>query len=215
MKVFKDDWLAYYDNPPPRSQMNVYMFIDSANSKKEHADYTTIWVIGYNTDENYYILDGVHDRMSLTERTDALFELQKKWRPLNTFWEQQGAMSDVQHVQYVQDHTGWHFGITSLNHSIPKETRIRKLQPLFEAHRIWLPKTLPKLCTDKNVRDVIREFVDDEYSTFPGVKHDDMLDPLADIQDDVVVAMTSFPQGEEELETSGGDLYRCNTRWIH
>lgn len=213
MKVFKTSWLGFYDRPPERDKMNVYIFVDSANAKKKQKnqdpDYTTMWVIGYGADENYYILDGIHDRLNLKERTDAIFELHRKWRPNNVFWEQVGAMSDVAHLQDVMDRESWHFSIVPLNHTVHKDTRIRSLQPLFEGGMIWLPRTLPKLCADGNVRDVIAEFIDDEYNVFPGCKHDDMIDPLADICDTAVKVATSFPQAEEY----SGDYTRTVTAW--
>lgn len=216
MKVFREPWLAYYDTVPPREQMNVYVFVDSANAKKKQKDqdpdYTTMWVIGYGSDQNYYLLDCVHDRLNLKERTDRLFDLHRKWRPNNVFWEQVGAMSDVAHVQDVQDREGWHFSVVPLNHTVAKDTRIRSLQPLFEAHRIWMPRTMPRLCADGNVRDMIRDFVDDEYLVFPGSRHDDMIDPLADICDNEVRMSTSFPQ---EQPFDGYQSGRTVTAWRH
>lgn len=211
MRVFKESWLCFYTNPPARENMNVYTFVDSANSKKENADYTTMVTIGYAQDQNFYLLDLVHDRMNLKERTDAIFEINRKFRPIVTFWEQIGAMADISHIQLEQDRLGWHFSIHPLNHRVAKDTRIRSLQPHFENARIWLPRTMAKLCADGNVRDTIREMIDDEYLVFPGCKHDDILDPLADICDQEVIAATSFPR--EEIDDGSGGVYQANTTW--
>lgn len=217
MRTFKDEWLCFYDSPPPRSRMNVYIFVDSANSKKENADFTTMWVLGYCADGNYYALDLVHDRLSLSERTRELFDLVRFWKPNNVFWEQIGAMSDVAHIQDVMNREGWHFGITALNHRIAKETRIRSLQPQFEAHRIWLPRYLRKTAVDGHVYFPITEFVENEYKIFPGCRHDDMIDPLADINDKEVIAATTFPQetfgGESPDRWSRHREGRANTDW--
>lgn len=213
MKVFKESWLCFYDTRPQREKMNVYIFVDSANVKKKQKDqdpdFTTMLAVGYGGDQNYYLLDAVHDRLNLKERTDALFELHRKWRPNTVFWEQVGAMSDVAHIQDVMDRESWHFSIVPLNHTVAKDTRIRSLQPLFEAGRMWLPRTLPKTCADGNVRDLIEYFVKEEYKVFPGCKHDDFIDPLADINDIPVKASTSFPQEDE----FGDDAGRAVTNW--
>ena len=216
MRVFKDDWLCFYDSPPPRSRMNVYILVDSANSKKENADYTTMWALGFGADRNYYILDLIHDRLSLSERTRELFDLVKFWAPNNVFWEQVGAMSDVAHIQDVMDREGWHFGITALNHRIAKETRIRSLQPQFEAHRIWLPKYLRKTAVDGHIYFPVTEFIENEYKIFPGCKHDDMIDPLADINDQEVINSTSFPQEQADddiISWQDSKQGAANTKW--
>lgn len=207
--AFREQWLCFYDTPPARSAMNVYVFVDGANAKKRNSDYTTMWVVGYCQDGNRYVLDCEHDRMNLSERTRKLFALNRVWRPNMTFWEQVGAMSDVQHVRLEQDREAWHFPITSIPHSVPKDQRIRSLEPEFESGRIWLPRKLRKVRVDGSVYDPIEEFVEDEYKTYPIVAHDDMLDPLADINDEAVVAATSFPKCREGVSDEG----RANTSW--
>lgn len=213
MKTFRLDWLCFYDKAPHRSQMNVYTFIDGANSKKEQADFTTMWTIGYGQDGNRYVLDLVHDRLSLTERTDELFRIQRDpaLRPITTFWEQVGAMSDVAHVQDVQDREGWHFPIIPLNHRAPKENRIRSLVPDFEALRWWFPRTLFKKHVDGSVHDEIAEFVENEYEPFPACKHDDELDPLADVNDDEVRRVCSFPRPPATDDDAASS--RTNSDW--
>lgn len=216
MKTFRSDWLCFYNNAPHRSQMNVYTFVDGANSKKEQADFTTMWTIGYAQDGNRYVLDLVHDRLSLTERTEELFRIHRdpKLKPNNTFFEQVGAMSDVAHIQDVQDREGWHFPIIPLNHRAPKENRIRSLVPIFEAHGLWLPRTMMKRHVDGTVHDEIAEFIENEYDTFPACKHDDELDPLADINDEEVRRIAVFPR---QIDVEEGDnnaaIYHTNSDW--
>lgn len=210
--AFREEWLCYYDTPPRREEMNVYVFVDGANSKKRNADYTTMWTVGYCADGNRYVLDIVHDRMNLSERTEALFRIQRAFRPELTFWEQVGAMSDVQHVQLEQDRRGWHFRIVPLPHGAPKDQRIRSLQPEFEQGRIWLPRRLRKVRVDGSVHDPVGEFVEDEYKTYPIVTHDDMLDPLADMNDQLVVDSTSFPKGSAGAPGASGSG-RAQTSW--
>ena len=207
-RVFRREWLRYYDSPPSSDSMYVYFFADSANSKKEEADYTTIWVVGYGKDGNYYILDGVHDRLSLSERTDALFELHRFWKPRAVFWEQVGAMSDVSHIQYVQSAQNYRFSIFPLSQRIDKETRIRSLQPIFEAGRMWMPKHLYKTNVDGRRQDIIECFVEDEYLPFPSVRHDDMLDPMADITHKDLIGLATFPA---ELDDNSRKV--ANTDW--
>jgi hypothetical protein len=53
---FKEEWLKYW----PRSQfanLNKLMIVDPAFSKKrKNNDYTSMWVIGFGADLNWYVL---------------------------------------------------------------------------------------------------------------------------------------------------------------
>lgn len=206
MKTFKDEWFLRYSTMPERRKMTVYIFVDSANSQKEYSDYTTMWVIGLNEDRNYYVLDGVHDRLNLKQRTDWLFCLHRKWRPDGVYWEQVGAMSDIAHIEITMDEVEhYRFPIHRLNHSGAannKETRIRALQPLFEAGRILFPTKLIG-STDGKVADLVEDFFEMEYRLFPGSRHDDMIDPLADIADREVVQTVRWPTGAQASERGG------------
>lgn len=205
--IFKNDWIAdtVYEKRPRRETMNVYILVDGANSKRNTSDYTTMWVIGLGQDQNYYILDCVHDRLDLNERTREIIRLHRKWKPIAVFWEQVGAMSDVAHIKYVQNHTeNYRFPIIAVSRGPKdnKKVRITRLQALFSARRIWLPKygEIMRLSSDGRVHDIIKDFVDDEYLVYPNAKHDDMLDPLADILDEEVAKQMSWPEQQAENE---------------
>lgn len=205
--VFKEDWIAdtVYSKAPPRDTMNVYIMVDGANSKKKDSDFTTMWVIGLGQDGNYYILDCIHDHLDLEERTRAIIRLHRKWRPITVFWEQVGCMSDVAHIKFVQNNTeNYRFPIVPISRGVKdnKRMRITNLQAPFSQRRIWMPKygEIMRLQNDGKVHDVIKDFVDTEYLLYPNSKHDDMLDPLADILDDAVATRLSWPETKEQEE---------------
>ena len=62
-----------------------------------------------------------------------------------------------------------------------KNDRIRRLVPIFENHRFYLPHTLMFIAADGKVHDFIHEFLTYEYETFPVCTHDDMLDCISRI----------------------------------
>jgi phage terminase large subunit-like protein len=201
IKTFEDDHWNVYFTRPSRRTLRVAIIIDSANAKKKSSDYTTMWVVGLGADWNYYILDGVHDRLNLSERTDALFALVKAWRPDNVFWEQVGAMSDAQHVRLEQDQRMWHFAITEIGQHVAKTDRIRWLQPTFQASRMWMPVKLIRRQADGEDRDIIQDLYRDEFQVHPVSRHDDMLDCLANIHHPDFVRLTDFPMPEDEKES--------------
>ena len=51
--------------------------------------------------------------------------------------------------------------------------------PWFEHGKIYLPNLLAYVDTTGAHKDLIKEFIDTEYASFPVGRHDDMLDALA------------------------------------
>jgi len=188
---FKTDWLRYYEEADFDS-MNIYILVDSASKKKTSSDFTVMATIGLGPDKNYYLLDGVRDRMNLTERTNKLFELRNKWNPLNVGYEEYGLSCDIEHIKYVQDEKKYHFEITPLGGSMAKVDRIRRLVPIFENKKFYLPKSINYIGLDGKMHDFVKEFIDNEYSTFPVCSHDDMFDDIARILDQDLEA--TFPE---------------------
>lgn len=194
--VFKPEWIHHYTQPPERGAMNVYILIDSANAKRTArggSDFTVMTVWGWGRDKNFYLLDAVRDRMSLAERTACLFELVQRWQPNMVFWEQIGAMADVAHVQERQDQTGWHFAITELHQSVPKDDRIRWLEPLFRNSRIWMPHHIWRRSVAGEAYDFMEVWEREEYLAYPSVTHDDALDCMANLMHPVVSESATFP----------------------
>lgn len=184
---FKEEWLRYF-NPSRTDNLNVYLLVDPANSKKTSSDYTAAWVVGLGPDRNLYALDIVRDRLSLTQRADLLFNLHKRWRPIGVAYEQYGMMADIEHIRDRQERENYRFNITAVGGAMPKNDRIRRLIPWFEQGRIYLPHSLHKSNYEGVTSDVVKTFVDHEFKAFPVAIHDDMLDALARIMDGEVMA---------------------------
>ncbi|MEI6083993.1 MAG: hypothetical protein WCS70_06795 [Verrucomicrobiota bacterium] len=189
---FKEEWLEYYEADLDPRGMNIYGLVDAANAKKKNNDYTVQLVVGLAPDNNYYILHAVRDRMNLTERTNSLFSLARRFRLMNVGYEQYGMMADVEHIKYVQAQINYRFPLVALGGQMPKVDRIRRLIPIFEQRRVLIPRRLLFRSTDGKTHDFIQEFKDDEYIPFPVGVHDDMMDCLARILEPELGAV--FPQ---------------------
>jgi hypothetical protein len=65
--------------------------------------------------------------------------------------------------------------------STPKNDRIKRLVPIFEQGRFYFPQTLHYVDYEKKPRDLVHDFIEEEYAAFPVGLHDDLLDSLARI----------------------------------
>lgn len=209
---FREEWLMFYESLGDVSKWNKYLLVDPASEKKKTSDHTVMEVIGLAPDQNYYLLDAVRDRLNLTERTNKLFELQRKWNPLKVGYEKYGKDSDIEHILYVQEQENYRFSILPLGGSLKKEDRIRKLVPIYEQKRMYMPKKLTFINYEKKIVDYVKSFIDDEYLSFPVCVHDDMLDCRARILDPVLDA--KFPKKQKEIESPRRVPIRSSGGWM-
>jgi predicted phage terminase large subunit-like protein len=182
---FKREWMKHYQSSPldAADGTNKYVLVDSANEKRKENDYTSMWCVGLGPDGNYYVLDMLRDRLNLTERADALFRMHKRWKPMQVRYEHYGMMGDVQHIQDRQNRENYRFAITEVGGTTPKNDRIKRLVPGFEQGKWYFPVSLHYTDYEKKVRDLVHEFVEEEFCAFPVPLHDDMLDSLARLMD--------------------------------
>jgi len=179
---FKQEWLKfwpcnYFHN------FNKIILCDPASAKKKGSDYTVIIVLGLGEDQNYYMIDMVRDRLSLTERANILFKLHNEFRPQFVGYEKYGKDSDIEHYEDRMKRDNYRFSITPFGGKVKKEDRIRSLIPLFEAGRIYIPDRLIRQNYQGVTEDLTQTFINEEYLAFPVAAHDDMLDCLARITD--------------------------------
>lgn len=180
MQGFKREWLRKYRTIKPAS-LNWYILCDSASSKKKGSDYTAYWAVGLGKDGNYYCIPEVRDRLNLKERGDRLFDLHRKYKPKQVRYEKFGLLSDIEHFQARMENENYRFTITEVAGQTSKADRIKRLIPLFEAGRIWLPESHNVTDWQKYTVDLVYAFIEEEYMGFPHALHDDLLDSLARI----------------------------------
>lgn len=195
---FQEEWVTYYKDAKKGQGMTKAIIVDPANEKKKKSDYTSMKVIGWNTDQKIYVLDMVRDRLNLKERTDKLFELHKHWKEPNqklpVYYEKYGKDADIDHIKGEMENENYRFGIYPVGGQMAKNDRIRRLVPDFENGDILLPERLTYIDYEQKSHDLVKEFIDDEYVPFPVGDHDDMLDTLARIKD---VPIT-FPSNDND-----------------
>lgn len=194
---FKQEWLRYAG--VTHRGHNLCILVDAASSKKKGSDYTAMWCLGLGPDKNIYVHDMLRDRLSLTERADVLFAWHRKWQPMAVGYERYGLMADVEHFKDRMERENYRFTITELGGIMAKPDRIRRLIPLFEQGRIYLPPSMVKTNYEGRSVDLVQSFIRDEFLPFPVGQHDDMLDALARCQDaDLPVAWPAAYIADED-----------------
>ncbi|NML34527.1 terminase large subunit domain-containing protein [Paraburkholderia antibiotica] len=184
--TFLKYWLRYYDQKDigrAMWMMNRYLLVDPARTQKKTSDYTAILLVGLHLDRNYYLLDAVYDRLKLKARHEAIIAMHRKWRPIATGFKKNGFEQELEYLEEVQNNENYRFKVVPLPDDGKKEPRIERLAPDFEASRWWFPQTMWKTGTDGVARDLIAQFVDEEFLPFPAGRHDDFFDGLSAIKD--------------------------------
>lgn len=193
---FRREWLIKEDIDKNTAMRRLWRFIivDPAGGKQRRDnDFTTMFVIGYGEDGKYRILDIRRDRMRLTQKADTLMELHRLWKPQLVAYEEYGMQADIEHIQFIQKQQLYEFDIYPLGGSMKKELRILRLVPYFESGRIIFPTYLHQKDYQDQLRDLVKDFEEEEFVAFPVLKHDDMLDCLARIEDLVAEKLIQSP----------------------
>lgn len=180
---FVEEWIMRYKSSPEQEARgkSIYIVVDSANSKKKGSSYTSMWVIGLGPDRNYYILDGVRDRMNLEERIKELFKLHRRWDPVGVLYERYGMMADIPYAKLEMERQHYRFRITEVGGHVAKDDRIERLIPLFKSGQVFMPKEIRKTRVDGTRYDLLKEFIDEEFTKWPASDTADMLDSMARI----------------------------------
>ena len=205
---FKKDHLNYFQSQGfDAKPCNLYITVDPANSKKKTSDYTAMAVWALGRDHNYYLIDGLRMRLNPTERIDTLFALHRKWndltsKPPKVGYERYGMMSDIHYIEEKQKNDNYRFPIVEIHSSIQKEERIRRLIPVMEQGRMWLPNDLFYKNHKGLPANFISDIVDEEMMLFPLSTHDDFIDAMSMIFD----MDTIFPR-------AGDNSFRPNLSW--
>ncbi len=199
MQVFNYDWLQFYRTVP--AVVNKYMLVDPAHSKKRGSDYTVLWVWGIDGLGNYYCLDIVRDKLNLTERWEVVRDKVQEHGIREIGYERYGLQADKEHFEHMMKEEGVYFIVIELGGALGKEDRIKRLIPIAEQKRFYLPEVLMY-----KGRDLVKEFINEEYLTFPFSQHDDMLDAASRICDEDMSVVIPTLTPKPELPSYGSEM---------
>lgn len=145
---FKPEYLRPYEVRP--LTLNVAILCDYAGSRKTTgSSNTAMAVVGVDSQNNKYILDGACHKMDLDERWKMLKMLRNKWvqakgvQIVKVGYERFGAQSDIEHFEAMMRIEQNAFPIEELawprDGDFPKDNRIRRLVPDLKNWRFFIP----------------------------------------------------------------------------
>lgn len=153
--TFNMKWLKPFWVRP--IMMNVYIMVDPSKGRSKTSDRTAMAVIGIDSNNNRYLLDGYCHRMPLSERWEKLRGLHKKWvntagvQSIRVGAERYGLQSDEEYFEEKMRETGYRFDIIELNWTgqvgrQSKQNRVERLEPdmrngdFFVSGKVWHPE---------------------------------------------------------------------------
>ncbi len=188
-------WLNYYDELP--ATMTKYLFCDPAGSKDKTSDSTVIAVIGCTYLRQFFLVDMIRDKLDVYERFQMLKEMYQKHDPYDAYYEKQALNSDLEVFEREMEREKFYFPIEKFqsNETGAKRKRIKAFGGLLRKKEFFLPEKIYYTDITDVERELISEFINEEYTKYPHNKaHDDMLDCMAMIQNVDVV----FPEEDTE-----------------
>lgn len=168
---FKRDWFQYYDPEEYRgARMNSVMAIDPAISEKKSADYTAIGVYAADQFQNHFVKGLYRGRWKVDRIIDAIFQVYDMHHPQAIVIETIGYQKALAYMlQLEMNRRGIMLPIIEKQyHDRSKDERIRSLQPLYAAQKVYHNKALP-----------LNPNFEEELLQFPRSAHDDMIDTFA------------------------------------
>lgn len=201
---FKRGWICRYASPPKRG--NNLILVDPAGdpqaggSQRKKSDRTVMWVFRLGPDGNAYLVDGLIDRINATRRVEKLFELHAKWKPHHVRYERYGMQADVGLIRGEMEKRDYRFRLVEVGGAVDKNARIRRLVSWFEGAKLWLPHELMYTQDDGTRIDLMKEFIDVEYVTFPVGRFDDGFDCMARLAEPNL--SLPWPAADDEIVVS-------------
>lgn len=169
--TFKRGDFQRYDAEDVRGkEMMKAMLIDPALTVSRESDYTAIVVVGLDKFGALWVLDITRGRWLPTEIIEKIFKLDELWKPnvvaIETIAFQKALAYSLREAS-AYNHR--YLPVKEIKyHERSKEERIKGLQPLYEAKKVYHPR-LNKLTP----------YLEEELAAFPRGRNDDIVDALS------------------------------------
>ena len=183
-RLVQDSEIRYYDRVAllkNRSAFNFFITTDFATTDRQSSDNNVISVWAYNSNRDWFWVDGICGRMKLTEAINELFKLVAIYRPQSVGVEiagQQSAFIDWLQEQQLQRNVWFNFAMQKNRPGIKPITsklhRFNLVVPWFTQGKMFFPSQMKD-------QPIMRQFISEiSLATRSGLKgQDDCLDTIS------------------------------------
>lgn len=185
-RLVQDDEIRWYNRTNllnNKSSFNFYITTDFATSEKQTADFSVISVWAYNSNGDWFWVDGICERQGIDKTFNALFRLVQEYRPQSVGIEvsgQQQAYIKLLQSEMMNKNIWFNFasseksGTPGIRPVQDKLSRFNLVVPWFKAGKIYWPKEM-----DKSV--IMGQFTGQiKLATSSGIKgKDDCIDTIS------------------------------------
>lgn len=158
--VFKYDYFKWYNKRP--SNLRIYAAADLAIGKKSRDDFFAIVVLGYDPEDNIFILDTYAGKISLEQQNQRILDYHKKYDPIY-FGIEANAYQAAKLVELKKDLEMKHIRTVPIFTKEDKVTRAQKFAVYYERGEVYHP-------------EFGVEALEDQLCSFPNGDHDDLFD---------------------------------------
>ena len=168
-----------------KQNFNFYISTDFATSAKQTADYSVISVWAYNSNGDWFYVDGTCYKQTMDKNIDDLFRLVQEYNPLLVGVEvtgQQGAFISWLQKEMMIRNIYFNFASSSPNNTpgirpiTDKLSRFALVVPWFKAGKMYFPEELKSSAI---MQEAMREI---SSATRDGFKdHDDFIDTISQL----------------------------------
>ena len=166
-----------------KSLYNFYITTDFATSKKQTADRSVISVWAYNSNGDWFWVDGIAKRQTMDVTINDLFRLVSEYRPQQVGIEitgQQGAFISWLQSEMMTRNIWFNFassdksGTPGIRPMVDKLSRLNLVVPWFKAGKMYFPEEM-------KLSEIMGEFMQElRLATADGLKgKDDCLDTIS------------------------------------
>ena len=186
-RLIQDNDISWYKHQSLMDRMgdyNFYITTDLAVSTKQSADFSVISVWAYNSNGDWFWVDGICRRVQTDVFINELFRLAQKYKPVSVGLEvtgQQGGFVHLIQSQMMERNIFFNLASEGNNNkagirpNTAKLVRFNAMVPLFKARKMFFPQEMK---THEAVAEAINELSLVSQMGFKS-KHDDFADTIS------------------------------------
>ena len=199
-------WYSYKQLMRAVRNFNFYITTDLSTSGKDAADYSVISVWAYNSNGDYYWVDGACRKQGMNDNIDTLFALVQEYRPLSVGIEVSGQQKAfIDWIQGEMMRRGIFFSFASdktsgepgLRPVVDKLARFILFEPQFKMLKVFWPAEKRESLEMRECMNELRLISKSAIRS----KNDDFIDSISQL-----AAMTLWKPSQSADDEDGGYL---------